>query len=293
MNLEEMQAVAGVTVVPGNGGLAVVKTARDGVEGEVYLHGGQVTRWKPAGASDVLFTSAQSQWTEGKAIRAGVPICFPWFGPNAGDASAPQHGFARTRTWKLERVAEDGGNVVVEVSLASDEATRKLWPFDFLMRNRITFGATLKMELEVRNTGNAAFSYEEAQHSYFSVGDVQGVVVEGLDDYQYSDKTQGGARVRQRGDVTFRGEVDRPYFDTRENVVVVDPAMNRRVTIAKTNSDATVVWNPWIEKAKSLKDLGDDEWQKFVCVESCNLADSAVKLEPGESHTMTTEVSLG
>lgn len=290
--MEEMQAVAGVTVVAGNGGLAVVKIAREGMEGEVYLHGGQVTRWKPAGGNDVLFTSAQSQWAEGKAIRGGVPICFPWFGPKPGDATAPQHGFARTRTWKLEKVAEEGGNVVVEVSLTSDDATRKLWPYDFAMRNRITFGSTLKMELEVRNTGSSAFSYEEAQHSYFAVGDVQGVVVEGLDDYQYSDKTQGGARVRQRGDVTFRGEVDRPYFDTRENVVIVDGSTGRRVTIAKTNSDATVVWNPWIDKARELKDLGDDEWQKFVCVESCNLGDNAVKLEPGESHVMTTEVSV-
>jgi glucose-6-phosphate 1-epimerase len=296
MGIEELErlaaSVAGVSVAAGKGGLQAVKVSRDGLSGEVYLHGGQVTRWKPSGAEEVLFTSEQSSWAEGKAIRGGVPICFPWFGPKQGDGTAPQHGFARTRAWKLEQISEEGGGVVIELSDASDDLTRRLWPFDYSIRNRVTLGSTLKMELEVKNTGSVAFTFEEAQHSYFSVGNVQECVVEGLDDYQYSDKTQGGARVRQRGDVTFRGEVDRPYFDTRENIVIVDASKKRKVTIAKTNSDATVIWNPWMEKAKAMKDLGDEEWQRFVCVESCNLGSSAVTLQPGESHRMTTEISI-
>jgi len=48
-----------------------------------------------------------------------------------------------------------------------------------------------------------------------------------------------------------------------------------------------VVWNPWINKARGLLDLGDDEWTRMVCVETCNIRDAAVVLEPGGSHTMT------
>jgi glucose-6-phosphate 1-epimerase len=296
MSVEELQrkfgSIAGASVVNGNGGMPAVRISRDGMEGEVYLHGGHVTRWKPAGAEEVIFTSALAQWTEGKAIRGGVPICFPWFGPKANDASAPQHGFARTRTWKLERITEERGEITVEMSDSSDEATRRWWPFEYELRHRATFGTTLKMELEVRNTGSDEFSFEEAQHTYFRVGDVRNVRLEGLDDIQYLDKMDGGARKRQRGEIRIEGETDRVFVPSADDIVIVDAELQRRVTISKTNSEATVIWNPWIEKSKAFADFGDDEWQRMVCIESCNLREVAVRLAAGKTHVMTTELSL-
>lgn len=71
-----------------------------------------------------------------------------------------------------------------------------------------------------------------------------------------------------------------------------DLAAGRSVVIAKRGSDATVVWNPWIDKAAAMADFGDDEWTGMVCVEVCNVRDTAVSLAPGASHTMTAMYQL-
>jgi glucose-6-phosphate 1-epimerase len=184
-------SIKGAKVVEGNGGLLAVAVARDGVEGEVYLHGGHVTRWKPASTGDVLFLSDLTNWGATKAIRGGVPICFPWFGPKLDQPIGPQHGFARTREWKLEKIAEASDGIVVEVSDSSDEQTRRLWPHGFRIIHRVTLGPTLKMELEVQNTSEEQFTFEEAQHSYFQVGDVRQIAILGLEGVSLVDKTEG------------------------------------------------------------------------------------------------------
>ena len=79
-------------VVEGHGGLPKVQVTTPLASGEIYLHGAQVTSWVPAGQGEVLFVSAASRWETGRAIRGGIPICFPWFGNKAGDAQAPAHG---------------------------------------------------------------------------------------------------------------------------------------------------------------------------------------------------------
>ena len=61
--------------------------------------------------------------------------------------------------------------------------------------------------------------------------------------------------------------------------------MRRRLVIAKTGSRTTVVWNPWVAKAKAMADFGDDEWPGMVCVETANALDDAVTLAPGEIHS--------
>jgi glucose-6-phosphate 1-epimerase len=285
-------SIKGAKVVEGNGGLLAVAVARDGVEGEVYLHGGHVTRWKPASTGDVLFLSDLTNWGATKAIRGGVPICFPWFGPKLDQPIGPQHGFARTREWKLEKIAEASDGIVVEVSDSSDEQTRRLWPHGFRIIHRVTFGPTLKMELEVQNTSEEQFTFEEAQHSYFQVGDVRQIAMQGLEGVSLVDKTEGPQKKQQRGDITFRGETDRVYLDATGSVNIEDPILKRRITVSKFGSEATVIWNPWIEKARALTDLGDDDWLKMVCVESCNLKESAIRLAAGQSHSMRTEVSI-
>src|SRR5207253_5364111 len=87
-------------VVAGNGGLVKVCITSPAATGEIYLHGAHVTSWKPRDAEEVLFVSSQSRWHADRAIRGGVPICFPWFGNKADDPRAPAHGFVRTTAWQ-------------------------------------------------------------------------------------------------------------------------------------------------------------------------------------------------
>jgi glucose-6-phosphate 1-epimerase len=166
----ERFGIAGVAqVVAGRGGLAMVQVTASVATAEIYLHGAQVTSWRPAGADEVLFLSVQSRFEDGKAIRGGIPICFPWFRGKADDAKAPAHGVVRTKEWELVSVAQAGEAVVITLAAESDDASRRWWPHEFRAVHRITVGAQLRLELTVTNTGSAPLRFEEALHTYHRV----------------------------------------------------------------------------------------------------------------------------
>ena len=279
-------------VVEGSGGLLKVSVTSPDAAGEMYLQGAHVTSWRPAGAAEVLFVSAQSRWENGVAIRGGVPICFPWFGGRAGDPKAPSHGLVRAKAWQLDGIRQAGGAVTASMSTASDEGTKEWLPSDFRLEHRVTFGRELHMELVLKNTGTAALRFEEALHTYFRVGDIEKARVRGLDGMQYTDKTDSRRMKVQQGDVVITSETDREYLDTPHAVELDDPALRQRIRITNENSRTTVVWNPWEHKAKALADLRDDEWTQMICVETCNVSEFAVDLAPGQEHTMKSLIAI-
>jgi glucose-6-phosphate 1-epimerase len=279
-------------VAEGNGGLLKVSVESSEAAGEMYLQGAHVTSWKPAGAEEVLFVSAQSRWENGVAIRGGVPICFPWFGGKADDSKAPSHGFVRAKTWQLDAIAQSGSAVTVTMSTGSDESTKKWWPADFHLEHRVTFGRQLHMELALKNTGTTALRFEEALHSYFRVGNVEKACVRGLDGMRYTDKTDFRKVKLQQGDVVITSETDREYLNTPHAVELDAATMERRVRITNENSLTTVVWNPWVHKAQALADLRDDEWAQMICVETSNVSEFAVNLGAGQEHVMKSMIAV-
>ena len=259
----------------------------------LFCHGAQLTEWTPSGlAHSVVWTSAHSYFQPGRPIRGGVPICFPWFGPHPDDASQPAHGFVRLADWTLRQAAESGdGTVTLGFELQSDAATRRFWPHDFRLSQSYSIGPTLGMTVRVENSGAAPFTFEEALHTYFAVSDIAQTSIGGLEGTEYLDKVLGFARRRQGGEpLRFTGETDRVYLETGAECHIADPGWQRRISVAKTNSNTTVVWNPWSGRARELKDFGDDEWRAMVCVESANVGGAAVRLAPGQTHTMTVEI---
>jgi len=301
-NVDELNARFGIPglaeVVAGEGGLPMVRVSTHLASAEIYLHGAQVTAWRPAGHEEVLFLSGQSRWEEGRAIRGGIPICFPWFRSlgfraQSEDAQAPAHGVVRTREWRLDAIAaEEDGAAVVICSTESDAATRRWWPHEFHLTHRITVGKTLRLELIAKNTGASAFQFEEALHTYFRVGAVAGACVRGLDGSSYLDNTDGNRAKVEQGDVVFEAAIDNAYLHAEGALELVDPALHRTLRTDKENSSTTVVWNPWETAAAALADLGDDEWRQFACVEASNILGAAVTLEPGEEHVLRATVSV-
>ena len=281
-----------VKIVAGHGGLTKVEVTSRAAQGEMYLQGAHVTSWKPSNAEEVLFVSSQSQWNGGRPIRGGVPLCFPWFSNKADDVNAPIHGFARTTAWQLESIVQTGDAVTVSMSIESDDATKKWWPADFRAVHRATFGSELILELEVVNTGKMSFRFEEAQHTYFRIGNIETVLVKGLAGVDYIDKTDHKRKKTQNGAITIVSETDRVYLNTDAVVDLEDPALHRQITIVKENSMTTVVWNPWIQKANAMPDFGDTEWPQMICIETCNVADSFVELSPGQHHKMQAIVRV-
>jgi glucose-6-phosphate 1-epimerase len=255
--------------------------------GELVLQGAHVTGWTPPGQRPVLFLSPNSAFAPGKAIRGGIPVIFPWFGPNLKFPAAPQHGFARATPWRVEK--RDG--LTIQLSLEGDGDP--FWPERFRAVYEVTFGATLTLRLRVQNPASRPIAFEEALHSYFAVSDVAAVSVSGLGGRRFIDKTDGMRRKRQRAAaLRLTGETDRIYLDTPARLDIGDPGWNRRVSIAKDGAASAIVWNPWEEKSAAMADLGPDVWRGFICVECGNVADNAVLLDADSEHVMTVEISV-
>jgi len=291
--LDRRFGIPGVAkVCEGHGGLLRVQVAGAFGEGEMYLHGAQVTSWKPSGHDEVLFVSSKSRWQEGQAIRGGIPICFPWFRAKADDHHAPAHGFVRTRTWQLGSVAENEAGVTVSMFTESDDETRRWSPAEFRLLHRVTFGAELSLELICTNTGTAPLRFEEALHTYNRVADVHDARLLGLENVRFLDNTDSNKEKVQLGDVTLASQTDNAFLNTQSAVDLMDPKMRRRLRLKKSNSLTTVVWNPWREAGAAMKDMGDGEWSQFLCVEASNILDAAVSLVPGAEHKMTALLSV-
>jgi glucose-6-phosphate 1-epimerase len=262
-------------------------------QGEVYLHGAHLTHFQPAGQAPLLFLSNQSHFAPDKPIRGGVPICFPWFGPRQGDASAPMHGLARLLEWEVESVETKEDVIELVLSLSPPTAPHPGWP-TCALRFIIQVGQSLQLQLEVTNTGASPFAFEEALHTYFQVGDAQQIEIAGLAEARYLDKTDGLREKTQLGARALRinEETDQVYLNHTQACVILDPVLRRKIHITKENSQATVVWNPWIQKAAALPDFGDDEWTKMVCIETCNVNNCEVEVQPGQSHIMTAKIEV-
>lgn len=291
--LNERYAIPGIArIVAGEGGLARVQITAPAASAEIYLHGAQVTSWRPTGSEEVIFLSQKSHWEDGRAIRGGIPVCFPWFRAKADNPQAPAHGFVRTKSWELLSVKKENESVVVTLATGSDEASRQWWPYEVRVVHRITVGSELKLELIVTNTGAVPLQFEEALHTYYRVGDVEKIQVAGLDGAHYLDNMDGNREKLQSGDVAMTGPTDNAYLNTRNALELIDPVLRRRIRIEKKNSLSTVVWNPWQSGAEKLADLGDDEWREMACVEASNILSCAVTLAAGEEHSLAVTMAV-
>lgn len=240
-------------------------------DADIYLQGAHLTRFR-----DWLFLSDASHFARDKPIRGGVPLVFPWFGPQKTDASAPQHGLVRTKSWQVEDVADDAVTLMTQTNA-------------WRVRMKFGFADELRMRLEVENRSDAPFEFECALHTYFAVDDVRNVVISGLDGATYLDKTESYARKLQSGDVRLSGETDRVYLDAPGPIAISDGA--RTIQIAgESGWRSTVIWNPWEKVAAQMNDLS--EWQRFVCVECGAIADDAITLAAGASYALDIAITV-
>ena len=249
----------------------------------VYPHGAHVALFQPQGARPVLFMSQRSQFAAGKPIRGGVPIIFPWFGPHPTDATAPAHGIARLRDWQL-----------LSTALRADGVVELVFALAPCLHYRVAIGRQLELSLAVHNPGATPLQFEEALHTYFAVSDIRHCTVTGLEDARYDSQVeQVTGQAQGPAPLAFTAETDRLYPNTRTTCVIHDPGWQRRITVAKSGSDTTVVWNPWIAKAKAMPDFGDDEWPGMLCIETVNARANAVTLPPGQTHTLRAVIQVG
>lgn len=256
------------------------------------LQGAHLMTWQPESqALPVVWLSRDAKLAEGKSIRGGVPVCWPWFGAHASEAGFPAHGFARTVPWEIvETGTEASGATRLSLRLLANAQSRAQWPYQAQLGLKVIVGRILRMELTTENTGTSDLVISEALHTYFRIGDIGSVRVTGLSGCEYWDKVGGSTLKKQEGAISFSGETDRVYVNTHEECVIEDELLRRKIFIAKTGSLSTVVWTPWIEKAGKMGDMGQpDGWREMLCVESANALGNAVTIPAGARHTLTVE----
>lgn len=248
----------------------------------VSLHGAHVMSWKPAGEEEVLYLSPDAVYKEGKAIRGGIPVCWPWFNAHPADASQPSHGLVRGRFWEFLGASEDEAGVTLRFGIRVG-----IWHAELTVRA----GEELEVALESRNDSEVPIVVSGALHTYLGVSDISQVRVVNLDGCPYLDTAGVPEMRKQKGDVAFAREVDRIYGSTGR-ILLVDDLSGRTILIEKTGSPSTVVWNPWAEKAAVLADLPDDGYLKFCCIEAAIANDRAEIVMPGASHVLMTRISV-
>lgn len=294
-DLNERFRVKGASFDLGSGGLPRLSIRGRTAEAELYLHGAQLTRWQPHGHRPVLWLSDRAVFKSDAAIRGGIPVCWPWFGPKPDDAKAKAHGFARTAEWTvrdIELLPDSSINVALTLTERHVASVGAIWRNAFNLALDITVGESLTLALTTQNTGRVSFDITEALHTYLDVGDIRQASITGLDGVTYVDQLANGARVAQtESNFRFTAETDRIYL-TEASCQLRDPVLNRRIHVSKAGSGSTVVWNPWIEKTARLADMCADCWQSMVCIEAANSNDARVRLAPGQSHTLMTRLDV-
>src|SRR5665213_665962 len=268
---------------PSPSGLTFLHVSLPGAKATLCTQGAHLMQWQPAGHDPVLYLSERAHYAPGNAIRGGIPVIFPWFGDRHDGRSGPAHGFARTSELDLD------------FTLAPSELSRSTGFNHFRAGCRFTIGRQLRIDFSVVNStlSHGPLTFEQALRTYFAVGDVRRVAIDGLGGAAYIDKVDGGARRTQPpGPVHFTGRTDRLYLNTESTCVLHDPAGKRAITIAKHGSLSTVVWNPWQELTATMADMLPDDWIRMTCVETANVADNALTLQPGEGHLMRLTLSV-
>ena len=271
---------------------AVINNAR--AHATVSTYSGQVLSYRPKyQEDDMLFLSDKAYYEDGKAIKGGIPVCWPWFGADPENQGRPAHGFARNRQWQVtgSRSLADGSTTIV-MCMTDNDVTRTHWPHPFRLDIEITVGDSLKVDLVTHNTGNDSITISQALHTYFRVGDIGKVSVLGLDGIPYLDKANGFTRMTQSGPVTISGEVDRIYTGITGDLTIDDSSLGRSIVIASGGCSTAVVWNPWVEIAASMADLDDGDYRHMLCVESANAGPETVEIAAGEAYRLVAEYTI-
>ncbi|NOR56314.1 MAG: D-hexose-6-phosphate mutarotase [Sulfurovum sp.] len=253
-------------------------------EAKIALQGAHVFHYKTKDNDPLLWLSEEAFFEEGKAIRGGIPLCFPWFGKHKTDTILPQHGFARTSLWSLSKTEEiDKDTTEVQLQLLPTPETKALWPYDFDVRLDVLVGSELTMTLSITNTDTKPFEISLALHTYFNISDVDNVVVEGLKGCAYFDSLEDKTYI-QKEDLTIEEEVDRIYSKSAKDVILQDT--HRNIVLRSEGSNSLVVWNPWVEKAKQMADMHDEGYRNMLCLETGNIREDARTVEVGETHVL-------
>ena len=265
----------------------------------VLLQGGQVIQFQPHGTAPFLWANPDAQFKRGKAVRTGIPICWPWFGDLSRNPkpvqsefqkspAQPAHGFARTGTWGLYDYNSHEAGTTLRLKLLETSGPLHL-------SLEIEIGEKLSLRLATHNVSPNTVHFSQALHSYFPTQNISETSIHGLGGCEYLDALDEWKKKHQTGPVTFCEETDRVYCGSVEELKIMRgngaTDENQNTLIESSGSSSCIVWNPWKEKAARLSQFSPKAYQGMLCVETANAAADSIKLEEGRSHTLSLSLS--
>ena len=295
MDIEQLNTDFGIEgqlkFVRGHGGLPFIEIKNKNATALISIYAAQVLSYQPiAAAEDLLFLSEQSCYEPGKAIRGGIPICWPWFGPDSQDVEGLSHGFVRNDFWAVIDVfAPSPYETKVTLKFTSSNLS---WPYDYALELEISIGNELGLALLTRNLGDQAFTITQAFHSYFKIGNIDHVQVLGLEGSKYIDKCDDDAQKYQTDLLTINAEVDRIYNGLESTLIIEDAALKRRIEIRSSSHKSTVVWNPWLIRSEKFEDLAPESYQSFLCLETGNIGSNDIELLPYSEYRFRSQFKI-
>lgn len=214
--------------------------------------------------------------------RGGVPILFPQF---ANIGGLKKHGWVRDVEWLLLKDHKDKDCHLLEFSLLLDPKIN--WPHSAKLSYKVKqLKNTLSLILKIENTGSASFTFTGGLHPYFYVPSVLECSVEGLNSVFFTDKYKATHSddilkfTTSEFERLFHG--NKPVKLTYDNVVL---------ELHQKGFDEWMIWNPGQTLAKSIPDLPNKDWEKFICIEPV-IASRPKLLEPGNIFDGTLNINL-
>ncbi|WP_084672000.1 D-hexose-6-phosphate mutarotase [Halopseudomonas pelagia] len=276
----------GICLIRNQHGRAFLQIEHPAVSARIALEGAHITHCQPAGQGPLLWMSPDEPELPGKALRGGIPICWPWFGSKD---TRPVHGIARTSLWELTAVTSEGAQVSVFMSLTALVLEQALPGEKWQLDVEFVMGTDLLVTLITRNIGTRPQALSQALHSYLPVSNIDETVIKGLENCSYFDQLTG-RQQRQHGPLRFTMETDRIYFNHPGKVSLLD-GTEAALILRREGSESLVVWNPWIEKSRTLGHFPADGYQTMLCLESANAGPDARVLDPGETHRLSSRIT--
>ena len=274
--------------------LSVITVENDFATAKITPYGANVLSFVPKSSSnvaDLLWVSPAARFDGRQPVRGGIPICWPWFGKHSTDSTLPAHGFVRNALWQLDQVSHlESGATELSFSIESSDESLKVWPYSFHLQLVVTVAESLTLRLVTTNLSDQTMVLTEAFHSYFKVGDASKVTVSGLENSVHIDTLNTMKRSVQTKKLFLSPPMDSVFLNHAVDAKIDDVVLSRQISVRKQGSSSTVVWNPGSEIVKGFKDISNEAWPEFLCVESGNVFEDVVTLLAGEKHELKLEL---
>jgi len=268
-------------------GFKYIEVTNAHASAKIALQGAHIFEYKAVDKPALLWCSQKAYFEKGKAIRGGIPLCFPWFGKHEDDSSLPQHGFARTSLWDVVKEEENEEGITrVRLQLSHSEESLKLWAYKFEVCLDVVVGETLKVSLHIKNIDAKPFKVSTALHTYFAISDISSIVIEGLENAEYYDALRQ-RRCREEVSLRVDEEIDRVYETSTKPILLHDNTNTTKITSKGSNS--LVVWNPWKEKSRTMSDMTEEGYKSMFCLETANAREDVRWIEPFNTHSLSVK----